>query len=231
VTARWRRVIGVAPQAGTAPDAAPAQGTDQAQGLDLTRGSGQEWGVGQARAAGQAWRAGPARNAVAAPGNWQVRAAGLSSAAIGALQAALAAEHAAAYGYGVAGAHLSGRRQQHALADWNAHRARRDQLTAMLAAQGAVPVAAAAAYQLPFPVTSPHSAATLAAALEDGVTRAYLGIVALPVEDLRTYGAMAMQDSAVRAARWRGATVAFPGLPPGALARRHPPAAGGTTPS
>jgi hypothetical protein len=158
-------------------------------------------------------------------------AAGLPVAAIDALQEALAAEHAAAYGYGVAGAHLSGRRQQDALADWNAHRAWRDQLVAMLTAQGAVPVAAAAAYQLPFPVTSPRSAAALAAALEAGVTRAYLGIVALPVEDLRTFGALAMQDSAVRAARWRGATVAFPGLPPDALARQPPSAAGRATPS
>jgi hypothetical protein len=130
------------------------------------------------------------------------------------------------YGYGVAGAHLSGRRQQDALADWNAHRAHRDQLVAMLTAQGAVPEAAAAAYQLPFPVTSPHSAAALAAALEDGVTRAYLAIVALPAEGLRIFGALAMQDSAVRAARWRGTTVAFPGLPPSALARPHPRQAG-----
>jgi Domain of unknown function (DUF4439) len=157
--------------------------------------------------------------------------AGLPAAAIGALQEALAAEHAAAYGYGVAGAHLSGRRQQDALADWNAHRARRDQLVAMLTAQGAVPVAAAAAYRLPFTVTSPHSAAALAAALEDGVTRAYLGIVALPVEGLRTFGALAMQDSAVRAAQWRGTTVAFPGLPPDALARQPSSATGRATPS
>jgi Domain of unknown function (DUF4439) len=145
----------------------------------------------------------------------------LTSAEVGALQVALAAEHAAAYGYGVAGAHLNGRGQQEALADWNAHRARRDQLAATLTAQGAVPVAAAAAYQLPFPVTSPRSAAALAAVIEDGVTRAYLGIVALPAQGLRIFGALAMQDCAVRAAQWRGATVAFPGLPPGALAR-HP---------
>ena len=46
-----------------------------------------------------------------------VRADRLTAAAFTALQAALAAEHAAAYGYGVAGAHLSGRRQQQALTD------------------------------------------------------------------------------------------------------------------
>ena len=135
------------------------------------------------------------------------------------------------YGYGVAGAHMSGYRQQVALSDWNAHRARRDQLVAMLTAQGAVPVAAAPAYRLPFPVFSAHTAATLAVALEDGVTRAYLGVVGQPAGGLRTFGALAMQDSAVRAAQWRNATVAFPGLPQGALARQPPPAAGRATPN
>ncbi len=176
-------------------------------------------------------RAGAAHGAAAtAPGAARARAAGPDPAAISALQVALSAEHAAAYGYGVAGAHMSGRRQQDALADWNAHRARRDQLAAMLTALGAAPVAAAAAYQLPFPVTSARTAAALAAALEDGVTRAYLGVVALPAAGLRTFAALAMQDCAVRAAQWRGATVAFPGLPPGALARRPSPAAGRATP-
>ena len=101
----------------------------------------------------------------------------------------------------------------------------------MLVAQGAVPVPAAAAYRLPFPVTSAPTAAMLAAALEDGVTRAYLGLVGLPEENLRTFGALAMQGSAVRAAQWRGATVAFPGLPPDTLARQPAPAAGRATPS
>ena len=144
-------------------------------------------------------------------------------AAISTLQAALAAEHAAVYGYGVAGAHLSGPRQQEAHAAWNAHRARRDQLAAMLSAQGAVPVAAAAAYKLPFPVTSASRAVTLAATLEDGVTRAFIVLVALPDAGLRTFGALAMQDSAVRAAQWRDTTVAFPGLPRSAVARQSRP--------
>jgi len=148
---------------------------------------------------------------------------GMTPAATGALQAALAAEHAAVYGYGVAGAHLSGPQQQEALKAWNAHRARRDQLASILSALGAVPAAAAAAYQLPFPVTSASGAIALAATLEDGVTRAFIGLVAVPDAGLRTFGALAMQDGAVRAARWRDATVAFPGLPPSAMARRPRP--------
>ena len=53
---------------------------------------------------------------------------------------------------------------------------------------------------------------TLAAYLEDGVTRAYLGLVAVSDRRLRMFGALAMQGPAERAAFWRGSTEAFPGL-------------------
>ena len=100
-------------------------------------------------------------------------------AAIRALQAALTAEHAAIYGYGVAGAHLTGARQKAAASDWAVHEAARDTLAAMITALGAQPVAAATAYRLPFPVRGEQAAITLAAYLEDRVTTAYLGLVAL----------------------------------------------------
>ena len=132
--------------------------------------------------------------------------------AVSALQGALAAENAAIFGYGVAGAHLPGNRQQVAERDWTVHRQARDSLTSMITARGAAPVAASAAYELPFRVSDAASAAQLAAYLEDGVTRAYLGVVAVADPQLRTYGAMAMQTAAQRAAYWRGSTQAFPGL-------------------
>jgi Domain of unknown function (DUF4439) len=135
-----------------------------------------------------------------------------SVSAVQALQAALAAEDAAIFGYGVAGAHLSGSRKSAAEQDWTGHNEARDTLTAMISALGATPVAAQAFYQLPFPVHDAASAAALAADLEDGVTRAYLGIVAVSDQRLRTFGALAMQASAERAAFWRGSTEAFPGL-------------------
>ena len=113
--------------------------------------------------------------------------------AVAALQAALAAEHAAVYGYGVVGAMLTGAAQAQARADWTAHQVARDTLEAMLTKLGATPVAASPAYQLPFPVTGAASAKRLAAALEDGVTRAYLGLVAVNDPALRTFGAKAMQ--------------------------------------
>lgn len=132
---------------------------------------------------------------------------------ISALQGALAAEHAAVYGYGVAGAMLTGAALAQARAGWTAHQVARDTLEAMLTRLGATPVAASAAYDLPFAVTGPASARELAAALENGVTRAYLALVAVNDPALRTFGAEAMQISANRATAWSGITVAFPGMP------------------
>jgi hypothetical protein len=139
--------------------------------------------------------------------------AGTKKSQIAALQGALAAEHAAVYGYGVVGAMTSGTQRAAARTDWTAHQVARDTLGAMLTRLGATPVAASAAYQLPFAVTNGKSAARLAAALEDGATRAYLGVVAVTDPALRSFGAQAMQTAAVRALAWSGTTQAFPGLP------------------
>jgi hypothetical protein len=133
-------------------------------------------------------------------------------APVAALQAALAAEDAAIFGYGVAGAHLSGSRLTAAERYWTGHNEARDALAAMISKLGATPVAAQAFYQLPFAVHDAASAMALAAYLEDGVTRAYLGVVAVSDPRLRTFGALAMQGPAKRAAYWRGRTQAFPGL-------------------
>ena len=131
---------------------------------------------------------------------------------VSALQAALAAEDAAVYGYGVVGAFLTGGSQQAAAQDWTAHREARDTLATMISALGATPAAAQAFYQLPFAVHDASGAKALAAYLEDGVTRAYLAVVALTDPRLRTFGALAMQVPAQRAAFWQGRTQAFPGM-------------------
>jgi hypothetical protein len=141
------------------------------------------------------------------------KAARVSPQDLQALQAALAAEHAAVYGYGVAGAMFSGADRAAALTDWRLHQQARDTLQAMISKLGATPVAASAAYALPFSVDDARSARRLAAVLEEGVTRAYLGVVAVTDPALRTFGALAMQPPANRAAAWRGTTVAFPGMP------------------
>jgi hypothetical protein len=139
---------------------------------------------------------------------------------VGALQAALAAEHAAVYGYGVAGAYLAGPAVVTATAGWNAHQVARDTLETMLREAGAQPVAAAAAYELPHKVNGPVAAAKLAVLLENRVTAAYLGVVAVSDPRVRAFGAQAMAVAAGRAAAWRGRTVAFPGFTPGTLKTR-----------
>ena len=135
-----------------------------------------------------------------------------TTGAVPALQAALAAENAAIFGYGVAGAHLTGSSRAAAEQAWTGHSRARDALAAMISARGATPAAAQAFYQLPFRVHDATTAMALAAYLEDGVTGAYLGLVAVRDTGLRRFAAMAMQGAARRAAYWRGSTQAFPGL-------------------
>jgi hypothetical protein len=140
--------------------------------------------------------------------------------ALSALQGALAAEHAAIYGYGVAGAHLTGARRQAALREWTAHQGTRDRLEAMLTARGAVPEAARAGYRLPFPVRNTRSAISLAAYLDTHLAAAYAALVGVDDPKLRAWAAAQLRACAVRAAAWAGTTQAFPGLP--ATSRQHP---------
>jgi len=138
----------------------------------------------------------------------------MSSQTVAALQAVLAAENAACYGYGVVGSHLTGTGlATTADSDWVAHQRARDSLTAMITAAGADPVPASVAYQLPAAVSTAGEARALAVALEDGVAQAYIGLVGLTDLTLRALGARGLQSAALRAAAWRRGTVAFPGLP------------------
>ncbi|MEU0135472.1 ferritin-like domain-containing protein [Streptomyces sp. NPDC006296] len=129
-----------------------------------------------------------------------------------AAQAVLAAEHAAVYGYGTLGGRLEGGRRGDATAAWDAHRARRDALVRTVRDLGGEPVAAVAAYDLPFAVRDPATAMRLAAVLEDGVAAVYSDLVRAARGPLRLDAAGALREAAVRAARWRGTGVAFPGL-------------------
>jgi Domain of unknown function (DUF4439) len=144
-----------------------------------------------------------------------------AAAAVAALQQALAAEEAAAYGYGVVGSHLTSGSPAAASADadWVAHLRAGSELTTMISARGGQPVAAAVAYELPFPVTSAATAQQLAATMEDRVAQAYLVVVALPEAGLRSFGAQQVRAAALRAEAWRGTTEAFPGMPASSLRR------------
>jgi hypothetical protein len=129
-----------------------------------------------------------------------------------ALRDALAAENAAVFGYGVAGGRLTGAQWTAAQRGWAAHEAARDTLTSMLLARHVQPEPTSAVYGLPFPVPDARAAADLAAYLEDRVAQAYLALVGVGDAALRAVGASGLRNAALRAAAWRGSTLAFPGL-------------------
>lgn len=130
-----------------------------------------------------------------------------------ALQTALGNEHAAVYGYGVLAVHLAGAQREAARNAYNTHRARRDTLIGLIEAQGDKPVAAAPAYAIPFPVNTALDATRLATQLEERLGASYADIVQSSSGDTRRIGMEWLTDAAVRAVRWRGSSVAFPGLP------------------
>ncbi|HEX6499473.1 MAG TPA: ferritin-like domain-containing protein [Micromonosporaceae bacterium] len=135
------------------------------------------------------------------------------------LAAALRAEHAAIFGYGVIGAHLGRASVDLARQAEQAHRDRRDALLVRLAAKGATPAPGEPAYTLPFPVTDRTSALRLAVQIEDRTAAVWREALGDLNGDERRLGLDALTDCAVRAYRWRkvaGITpplVAFPGKP------------------
>jgi hypothetical protein len=135
------------------------------------------------------------------------------------LQAALAAEHAAIFGYGALGPHLTGGARTSAGKAEAAHRDRRDTVGTRLITAGAEPVPAERAYALPFPVTNRASALKLAVQLEERTAAAWRAAVPDLSKDARQLAVAALTDCAVRATRWRrlltpnaAATVPFPGV-------------------
>jgi hypothetical protein len=137
-----------------------------------------------------------------------------------ALREALAAEHAAVWGYGVVGAALDASAQAQATVSETAHRDVRDRVIELLDERGADPGGAEGAYALPFPVLSATDGAALAVVLEDGVAAAWVRVLDQAVE--RTTRELAMGTltaTEVRAVGWRLAagqtpvTRALPGLP------------------
>jgi hypothetical protein len=131
------------------------------------------------------------------------------------LTALLEAEHAAVYAYGVLGAHLDDATRRLALAAFDAHRADRDGLQALLRERGAAVPGPAAAYDVT--VTDRADALALAVRVEDDLAGRWHDLVG--DRALRSRAVQALGDSAVRAAQLRRAagprpwTQAFPGSP------------------
>ncbi|OEU85930.1 hypothetical protein DB35_11375 [Streptomyces abyssalis] len=131
---------------------------------------------------------------------------------VDAVQAALAAEHATVYGYGVVGGRIGSSRQDEARSAYDVHRSRRDALRREVRDLGGEPEPAAAAYALPFAVPDSAAAVRLAAELEDRLAGVYGDLVRVSEGARRREAASALSEAAVRSARWRGSSVAFPGL-------------------
>jgi ferritin-like protein len=134
------------------------------------------------------------------------------------LSAALAAEEAAVYAYGVLGVQLTGKGDQdEARAAEAAHRGRRDALVSRLSALKASAAPAPAGYELPFEVTDRAEALKLAIHLEDGVAQAWRAVLPASEGSDRATALNALIEAAVRATRWRRlgevtpATMAWPG--------------------
>jgi len=133
----------------------------------------------------------------------------------GALQDALAAEHAAVYVFGVLGAQTSEVEQStlfdNLLTAYEQHRSARDELVARIQELGGRPVAAAPAYELPNAVSTPTQVVRAALVTEHRVTQTYGTLVAQTVGDDRSWAVDALDESAVRQLRFRGRPENFPG--------------------
>jgi hypothetical protein len=145
------------------------------------------------------------------------------SAVTDAWQAALAAEHRAAFGYGVLGPHLNRTDQVLAVACSDAHEQLRDRAAAAVSAAGASPVDPRPDYPDLYPVRTAAAARALALRLEDSCAEAWRFLYLRAATGngsaaVRDAAQSALNASAVRAAKWRvlidpaAATEAFPGI-------------------
>lgn len=140
---------------------------------------------------------------------------------VGALQAALGAEHAAVWAYGLVGAFVPDALSRRLDEAATAHQARRDATQRILIDAGAAPVPPEPGYLTPEPVTDAASALRLAITAETDAAAAWRSVVERsPADaDLRGTALEALTDAAVRATRWRATvgatplTVPFPGAP------------------
>ncbi|MBW8750696.1 MAG: ferritin-like domain-containing protein [Propionibacteriales bacterium] len=130
-------------------------------------------------------------------------------------QATLAGEHAAVYLLGVFGAQASESRQPELYArlldTFHVHRKRRDQLTVVIAAAGAKPVAAEVSYDLPASMDTAPELNDAALQVERRIARTYGQLVESTAGAERRWALVALDDSAVRQLEFRGTPEMFPG--------------------
>ena len=130
-------------------------------------------------------------------------------------QATLAGEHAALYLLGVLGAQASQSRQPalyaRLLDSFRVHRKRRDQLTVVIAAAGAEPVAAEVSYDLPDAMDTAPELNDAALQVERRIARTYGQLIESTAGAERRWALVALDDSAVRQLEFRGTPEMFPG--------------------
>lgn len=134
---------------------------------------------------------------------------------VDALQTTLEAEHAAVYVYGVLGAQTSqsGSPELYAALteSYDLHRARRDQLSAMVRDQGAEPIAAEAAYEVPKNLSTTDAITGRALELERSCATTYGFLVASSPSEVRRFAVDLLTQTAVRELAFRGTPETFPG--------------------
>ena len=133
-----------------------------------------------------------------------------------ALQATLAAEHAAVNVYGVLGGRVSVAEDPEAAvllrAGYDSHRERRDLLRGRLAEQGETPVGAAPAYDVPARSRDARRLLEVAATTEERCAEVYAQQVASTSGEERRWAVEALRDAAVRLLALGGGPSAWPGL-------------------
>jgi hypothetical protein len=133
-----------------------------------------------------------------------------------ALQATLAAEHAAMAVYAVLGGRVSVSSAPEAAvlfrAGYDTHRARRDLLRELLARQGEVPVAAAPAYEVPARTRDTRRLLEVAARTEERCAEVYAQQVGGTSGEQRRWAVEALRDAAVRLLTLGGSPSSWPGL-------------------
>lgn len=149
------------------------------------------------------------------------------SALADAWQAALGAEHRAAFAYGLVGAQLHGTPEiALVIACSDAHEQLRAITSAAMTAAALTPVPPMADYPELYPVSTPAQSRAAAVRVEDDCAAAWrflyavaAGSSGVQATQLRASAQSALTASAVRGTTWRrivrpsAATVAFPGLP------------------
>lgn len=133
-----------------------------------------------------------------------------------ALQATLAAEHAAVYVYGLLGGRISRAAEPGLARDlasaYAVHRARRDQLLGLVGDLGVQPVAAEVAYEPATRARTADQCREAAVVLEEGCAATYATAVGSTAVAYRQWAIDALEDAAVRLLGFGGEPGPFPGL-------------------